>query len=344
MIVPAFERPLFPKMMGPILIAGEETEAGGGRGPAGRSGSTSVWCWCAPAPASLPQDPRQPTISTRSGWRSRWSRLRRRRPTAPSSSWVRCSSASTSSSSSPTVRCSGRACDYWHETGFETNEELKAYSVAVVDSIKELVKLNPLYKEGLSLILDRLDVHDPGVLADFAAAMTTASGEELQEILETRSIRKRIEQVLILLKKEIEISKLKAQISEADRGEALQAAARVLPARAAQGDQEGARPGEGGQADRGRAVPGAARQKLTLTDEARERIDEELEKLKLLEPSSPGVQRHPHLPRLADGPAVGRLHRGQLRPQARREHPRRRPLRPHGRQGPHPRVHLGRAS
>ena len=43
-----------------------------------------------------------------------------------------------------------------HETGFETNEELKAYSVAVVDSIKELVNLNPLYKEGLSLILDRL--------------------------------------------------------------------------------------------------------------------------------------------------------------------------------------------
>ena len=78
---------------------------------------------------------------------------------------------------------------YWHETGFETNEELKAYSVAVVDSIKELVNLNPLYKEGLSLILDRLDVHDPGVLADFAAAMTTASGEELQEILASAPYR-----------------------------------------------------------------------------------------------------------------------------------------------------------
>ena len=44
--------------------------------------------------------------------------------------------------------------------------------------------------------------------------MTTASGEELQEILATRSIRKRIEQALILLKREIEISKLKTQISK----------------------------------------------------------------------------------------------------------------------------------
>ena len=44
--------------------------------------------------------------------------------------------------------------------------------------------------------------------------MTTSSGAELQEILETTSIQKRLERVLILLKNEIEISKLKADISK----------------------------------------------------------------------------------------------------------------------------------
>ena len=39
---------------------------------------------------------------------------------------------------------------YWRDTQFETNKELKAYSVAIIESIRELVKLNPLFKEGLS--------------------------------------------------------------------------------------------------------------------------------------------------------------------------------------------------
>ena len=86
--------------------------------------------------------------------------------------------------------------------------------VAIIDCIKELVTLNPLFKEGLGLLLDRINVSDPSALADFAASMTTSSGAELQEILETTSIQKRLERVLILLKNEIEISKLKADISK----------------------------------------------------------------------------------------------------------------------------------
>ena len=103
---------------------------------------------------------------------------------------------------------------YWPETEFDTNEELKAYSVAIVDSIRELVQLNPLFKEGLGLLLEKINVNDPGSLADFSASMTTADGAELQKILETDSIRNRIEKALILLKREIEISKLKVKITK----------------------------------------------------------------------------------------------------------------------------------
>jgi ATP-dependent Lon protease len=84
--------------------------------------------------------------------------------------------------------------DYWYETEYESNEELRAYSIAIVDSIRELIQLNPLIKEGLTLVLDQIDVNDPSVLADLAAIVTTASGDELQRLLETRSNRARIEQ------------------------------------------------------------------------------------------------------------------------------------------------------
>lgn len=103
---------------------------------------------------------------------------------------------------------------YWFETIQENNEELKAYSVAIIDCIKELVNLNPLFKEGLSLLIERINLSDPGSLADFAASMTTSSGSEIQKILETMDVRKRLEMVLILLKNEVEISKLKAKISK----------------------------------------------------------------------------------------------------------------------------------
>lgn len=67
---------------------------------------------------------------------------------------------------------------YWSSPEYQNNEELKAYSVAIVDAIRELVKLNPLFKEGLSFLLERINVNDPGALSDLSSTMTTASGNE----------------------------------------------------------------------------------------------------------------------------------------------------------------------
>ena len=63
----------------------------------------------------------------------------------------------------------------------------------------------------------KLDLQGPQtltVLADFGAAMTTASQEELQKVLETRSVRHRIEETLVLLKKELDISRLKVELGK----------------------------------------------------------------------------------------------------------------------------------
>lgn len=92
--------------------------------------------------------------------------------------------------------------------------ELKAYAISIISTIKELLKLNPLFKEELQIFLGHSDFTEPGKLADFAVALTTASREELQDVLETFDIEQRIDKALILLKKELDISILQNNINQ----------------------------------------------------------------------------------------------------------------------------------
>jgi len=175
--------------------------------------------------------------------------------------------------------------EYIPEDKFESTDEIKAYSVAIIDCIKELVTLNPLFKEGLGLLLDRINVSDPSALADFAASMTTSSGVELQQILETTDIQKRLEKVLILLKKEIEISKLKADISKRiEERLSKQQREFFLKQQLKEIKQELGIAKDDTESEVEKFEKRL--KKLTPSPEAQERIDEELEKLKLLEPSS----------------------------------------------------------
>jgi ATP-dependent Lon protease len=74
--------------------------------------------------------------------------------------------------------------------------------------------LNPLYSEELKQYLNRFSPDQPSPLTDFAAGITTASGDDLQDILETESILDRMKKVMMLLQKEIEIAKLQTQIQK----------------------------------------------------------------------------------------------------------------------------------
>lgn len=90
--------------------------------------------------------------------------------------------------------------------------EIKAYAMALIQAIKELIPLNPLYNEELKNFLNHFNLNDPSPLADFAAAITTAQGPDLQNILDTVDLQKRMERVLILLHKELEVARLQAEI------------------------------------------------------------------------------------------------------------------------------------
>nr|ADI19271.1 ATP-dependent lon protease, bacterial type [uncultured delta proteobacterium HF0200_39L23] len=175
---------------------------------------------------------------------------------------------------------------YWYDQDPGSEEELKAYSVSIINAIKELVQLNPLFKEELGLLMGRVNLKEPGTLADFSASMTTASGKELQKILETRRIKQRIEKALILLKHELEVSKLQSRISQKiEERMSQQQREFFLREQLKEIKKELGLTKEGKETEVEKFL--SRIRKLKLTEEAQERIDEEIEKLKLIEPASP---------------------------------------------------------
>jgi ATP-dependent Lon protease len=104
--------------------------------------------------------------------------------------------------------------EYPRSQGQKGSDEIKAYAMALIKEIKELLPLNPLYSEELKQYLSRFSPNEPSLLADFSAALTTASGEQLQEVLDTLPLVSRMEKVLGLLRKEREVAELQGQITE----------------------------------------------------------------------------------------------------------------------------------
>jgi ATP-dependent Lon protease len=176
--------------------------------------------------------------------------------------------------------------EYHHSTEHSVNQELKAYSMAVISALKELMSLNPVQAEAIKLFLSRSSMDDPGTLADFAANLTTSDGQELQEILAEFDVRHRIDKTLVLLKREVELSKLQQKITKQIE-EQMSSQQRDFFLR----EQLKAIKKELGLEKEGRTTElekfEARLKDLKLNSEAQQAVDEELEKLKILEPTSP---------------------------------------------------------
>ncbi|AEB57292.1 endopeptidase La [Ectopseudomonas mendocina] len=168
----------------------------------------------------------------------------------------------------------------------DPRDEVKAYGMALINAIKELLPLNPLYSEELKNYLNRFSPNDPSPLTDFAAALTTAPGRELQEVLDTVPMLKRMEKVLPLLRKEVEVGRLQKelsaevnkQIGERQREFFLKEQLKLI-------QQELGISKDDKSADREEFL--ARLEGKTLPAPAQKRIDEELNKLSILETGSP---------------------------------------------------------
>lgn len=100
-----------------------------------------------------------------------------------------------------------------HES-FKHTEEVKALTQEVIKTIRDIITMNPLYRESLQQMLNQNQrvVDNPVYLCDLGASLSAADPPELQEILEEMDIPKRLMLSLSLLKKELELSKLQAKI------------------------------------------------------------------------------------------------------------------------------------
>ncbi|AZL72574.1 endopeptidase La [Pseudomonas sichuanensis] len=175
--------------------------------------------------------------------------------------------------------------EYPHQPAQPT-DEVKAYGMALINAIKELLPLNPLYSEELKNYLNRFSPNDPSPLTDFAAALTSATGSQLQEVLDCVPMLKRMEKVLPMLRKEVEVAHLQNEISaevnrqigEHQREFFLKEQLKVI-------QQE-----LGLTKDDRSADVEQFQQRLqdkTLPEQAKKRIDEEMGKLAILETGSP---------------------------------------------------------
>ena len=176
--------------------------------------------------------------------------------------------------------------EYRREPAGKPDPDLKPYSIALINIIKELLPLNPLYQEELRMFLDRFGPDDPSHLADFAASLTTSDKEELQEVLETYPLLPRMEKVLDLLHRELDLAKAQQKIRSAveDRMQAQQREFFLREQLKAIQQELGI------SKDDRTAEIDTFRERLVslqLTDEASARVEEEMAKLAMLETGSP---------------------------------------------------------
>ncbi len=88
--------------------------------------------------------------------------------------------------------------------------ELKAWTRQLITETKKLSKGNPLFTEEMRLNMVNID--QAGKMADFIASIINIDRRQQQRILETLNVRRRMERVLVFIKKEQQVLAMQEQI------------------------------------------------------------------------------------------------------------------------------------
>ena len=88
--------------------------------------------------------------------------------------------------------------------------EVKALTRALISEMKQISENNPLFSEEMRL--NMINIDHPGKIADFIASILNIDKTEQQKILEILNVRKRMEQVLVFIKKEQELLRIQKRI------------------------------------------------------------------------------------------------------------------------------------
>lgn len=167
----------------------------------------------------------------------------------------------------------------------QTNEN-KAYGMAILSILREMVPLNPLFGEEIKLFLNRFSFNDSATLADFAAGLTTADGQALQDILQAFNLSERLDKVHQLFRQELELAKLQYNIRERVEENLSEHQRKYFLRQHLKEIQE-----ELGITKDDRAIDldkfETRLERLSLPEEVSQKVSEEIEKLGILDTQSP---------------------------------------------------------
>ncbi len=176
--------------------------------------------------------------------------------------------------------------EYFAEEKYKEIPDIKAYAVSIINTIKELIPLNPLYGEEFKLFVEHFHPNDPSHLADFAASLTTSARKEQQQVLEAVDLLTRMKHVHVLINKELELAKAQADIrkqvehemQDHQREHILREQLKII-----QKELGISKDDRTAEADKFRE----RLETLEIPDTAQKRIDEEMQKFSVLETGSP---------------------------------------------------------
>jgi ATP-dependent Lon protease len=103
------------------------------------------------------------------------------------------------------------AVEYLEDEEDDTSE-VKALTRAIISEMKQISENNPLFSEEMRL--NMINIDHPGKIADFIASILNIDKTEQQKILEILNVRKRMEQVLVFIKKEQELLRIQKKIQK----------------------------------------------------------------------------------------------------------------------------------
>ena len=174
------------------------------------------------------------------------------------------------------------AAEYLDNSNLDT-VEVRALTRALIAEMKQVSENNPLFSEEMRLNMVNID--HPGKIADFVASILNIEAAEKQVILETLDVQERMEKVLVFIKKEQELLRIQKKIQN-QLNEKIEKSQRAyfLKEQLKAIKSELGMPVDAKSSEHQRLQE--AFDKLELRGEVKERVDDELEKFALMDPSS----------------------------------------------------------
>lgn len=174
------------------------------------------------------------------------------------------------------------AVEYLDDVNDDTIE-VKALTRSIITEMKQLSENNPLFSEEMRLNMVNID--QPGKIADFIASILNIDRFEQQKLLETLDVQKRMEQVLVFIKKEQELLKIQKKIqnqinekiAKSQREYFLKEELKAIK-------QELGMPVDSKSSEYLRFKE--AIEKLNFQGEVKEQVEQELEKFSLMDPNA----------------------------------------------------------